>query len=445
MLAGRSGKLVEALSAVASHAPEELKSHQYRRRAQSVSRNPTKLTKREVSLTPKRTTAISQADAVDDYFMQHVSGATTKTSKRTLAKLRTLDGKGLPDPETLESILSKFKPSWVGLIKRRQTEIITSLFPKWLAYLREGFNLLMYGVGSKRELISRFRKDLLAGENCIEVSGYLPTIGMRQILSAILSDILQLSDIPSVVAKQLDIISDFFSRPGASEAPLYLLIHNIDGRNLRTAKAQAILARLAAVPHIHLVASLDNVNLPILWSQTELSRFSWLWEDCSTLAPYAEEASFSNSPLLQQILNGRSYAVDNHLFPNDVDVASLTRLRHVMASLTQNAREIYRLLAEFQLQAIEEAVQHRKITAKGNKSRESEEPAVQGMPLEELYWRCRDAFLVNSEVTLRAQLTEFKDHKLVKFSKSPDGTELLKIPMDKESLKEVLHNKEAFG
>ncbi len=39
------------------------------------------------------------------------------------------------------------------------------------------------------------------------------------------------------------------------------------------------------------------------------------------------------------------------------------------------------------------------------------------MPLEELYWRCRDAFLANSEITLRAQLTEFKDHKLVKFSK----------------------------
>ncbi|VDN33954.1 unnamed protein product [Dibothriocephalus latus] len=165
-----------------------------------------------------------------------------------------------------------------------------------------------------------------------------------------------------------------------------------------------------------------------------------MWEDCSTLAPYEAEASFSNSPLLQQILNGRSYAVDSHLFPNDVDVAALTRLRHVMTSLTQNAREIYRLLAEFQLQAIEEAVQRRKTSTRGKKSKEVEEPVVQGMPLEELYWRCRDAFLVNSEVTLRAQLTEFKDHKL-----SPDGTELLKIPMDKESLKEVLQNKEAFG
>lgn len=39
------------------------------------------------------------------------------------------------------------------------------------------------------------------------------------------------------------------------------------------------------------------------------------------------------------------------------------------------------------------------------------------MPLEELYWRCRDAFLATSEVALRAQLTEFKDHKFIKFAK----------------------------
>lgn len=40
-----------------------------------------------------------------------------------------------------------------------------------------------------------------------------------------------------------------------------------------------------------------------------------------------------------------------------------------------------------------------------------------GMPLEDLYWRCRDAFLTNSEATLRTQLTEFRDHKLINMRK----------------------------
>lgn len=39
------------------------------------------------------------------------------------------------------------------------------------------------------------------------------------------------------------------------------------------------------------------------------------------------------------------------------------------------------------------------------------------MPLEDLYWKCRDAFITSSESTLRTQLTEFRDHKLVKIKK----------------------------
>lgn len=48
--------------------------------------------------------------------------------------------------------------------------------------------------------------------------------------------------------------------------------------------------------------------------------------------------------------------VDRHLFLNpDVDVVTLTRLRHVMASLTQNVCDIFRLLVKHQVQALEEA------------------------------------------------------------------------------------------
>jgi len=43
--------------------------------------------------------------------------------------------------------------------------------------------------------------------------------------------------------------------------------------------------------------------------------------------------------------------------------------------------------------------------------------AVSGLALPELYLKCREAFLVNSDLTLRTQLTEFKDHKLIKTKK----------------------------
>lgn len=44
---------------------------------------------------------------------------------------------------------------------------------------------------------------------------------------------------------------------------LCLIIHNIDGIMLRSNKTQNILASLAAIPNIHVVASVDHINAPL--------------------------------------------------------------------------------------------------------------------------------------------------------------------------------------
>lgn len=40
-----------------------------------------------------------------------------------------------------------------------------------------------------------------------------------------------------------------------------------------------------------------------------------------------------------------------------------------------------------------------------------------GLSFQDFYQRCREAFLVNSDLTLRTQLTEFRDHKLIRTRK----------------------------
>jgi len=40
-----------------------------------------------------------------------------------------------------------------------------------------------------------------------------------------------------------------------------------------------------------------------------------------------------------------------------------------------------------------------------------------GLSYPDLYQKCRECFYVNSDVALRAQLTEFCDHKLVRIKK----------------------------
>jgi len=64
------------------------------------------------------------------------------------------------------------------------------------------------------------------------------------------------------------------------------------------------------------------------------------------------------------------------------------------------------------------------------------------MPFRDLYWSAREALLVSSDLALRAQLTEFLDHRLVRQRRSPDGSELLHVPVDSTVLKHFLEQVE---
>lgn len=64
------------------------------------------------------------------------------------------------------------------------------------------------------------------------------------------------------------------------------------------------------------------------------------------------------------------------------------------------------------------------------------------MPFKDLYSRCRESLLVSSDMALRSQLTEFKDHKLVKQNRTSDGTEHLIIPLDSDVLQQFLDHQE---
>lgn len=52
-----------------------------------------------------------------------------------------------------------------------------------------------------------------------------------------------------------------------------------------------------------------------------------------------------------------------------------------------------------------------------------------------LYHECREKFYVSNELTLRAQLTEFIDHKLIKLKTEADGYETIYLLIDDKNLK----------
>ncbi|KAM9123477.1 origin recognition complex subunit 2 isoform 2-T6 [Pangshura tecta] len=338
------------------------------------------------------------SNLVEEYFEAH-SSSKVLTSDRTLQKLQ----KRKLDQQTLLVLLNKAPPAFTAELKELNQQH-ESLFSKWMLQLHLGFSIVLYGLGSKRDLLEKFRTSLLRDSVHLVVNGFFPSITVRSILNSITEEVLDHVGTFRSPLDQLDLILKRFKEDSSLE--LYLLIHNLDSKMLRGDKSQQILAQLASLPNIHLIASIDHINAPLMWDQAKQSLYNWLWYETTTFSPYLEETSYENSLLVQQ--------------SGSLALSSLT---HVLHSLTPNARGIFRLLAQYHLE---------------NK----DNPSYPGLSFQDFYQRCREAFLVNSDLTLRAQLTEFRDHKLIRTKRGTDGVEYLLIPVDNGTLTDFLEKED---
>lgn len=337
-------------------------------------------------------------DLLEEYFEAH-SSSQVLTSDRTLQKLR----RAALDQQTLRNLLSKVSPSFSTELKQLNQQY-EKLFHKWMLQLHLGFNIVLYGLGSKRDLLERFRTTMLQDSVHVVINGFFPGISVKSILNSITEEVLDHMGTFRSVLDQLDWIINRFKEDSALE--LFLLIHNLDSQMLRGDKSQQIIGQLSSLRNIHLVASIDHLNAPLMWDHAKQSLYNWLWYETTTYRPYTEETSYENSLLVKQS-----------------GALPLSALTHVLRSLTPNARGIFRLLTKYQLD-------------------KQEDPSYMGLSFQDFYQQCREAFLVNSDLTLRAQLTEFRDHKLIKTKKGTDGVEYLLIPVDSGTLTDFLEKEE---
>ncbi|XP_041372007.1 origin recognition complex subunit 2-like isoform X2 [Gigantopelta aegis] len=332
----------------------------------------------------------------EDYFDLH--SGTGRTSENTLSKLKT--------PKMEQESLNKLLRNVATGHKKEFQELLlenTALFPNWMYHMC-GFNILLYGLGSKRGFLEEFRKTFLRDYSHVVVNGYFPSLTIKHIFGCIIDEILECDGSHRNPADQYELIRKHFEEGYYED--FFLILHNIDGATLRGEKTQNLLSLLASIRGIHIIASVDHINAPLVWDNAKCSRFNWVWYDVTNFTPYTSETSYENSLLVQQ-----------------TGALALSSLTHVMRSLTPNAKGIFMLLVRYQLE---------------NK----DNPLYIGMSFTDLYQRCGEAFLVNSDLTLRAQLTEFRDHKLVKSKKSYDGAEHLNIPIDTTTLIEFVEQHE---
>jgi origin recognition complex subunit 2 len=246
---------------------------------------------------------------------------------------------------------------------------------------------MMYGLGSKRSLLLEFARRKLTDETTIFIDGFHPACNFKYIWETIMHTL--------GCSSSQSWTDDTFRSCFAQDSPsrrLYLVINNIDGINLRSEKIQTTLSILASTPNIHMVATIDHIHTVFMWDALKTTRFNWCWHATPTFEPYLHESSYETSLI--------------------ATTDTLRGIRHVLKSLTSNAQGIFRILAEHQQDAT-------------------------GLAHGLLFEKCREAFLINSEVAFRTLLTEFLDHHI--FTKRRlGGTDYYAIPLDTHSISMLL-------
>lgn len=270
-------------------------------------------------------------------------------------------------------------------------------FSTWLFELEAGFSLCFYGFGSKYSLLKEFADCCLSHGTMLAVSGLQRGVTAHQVL--VHAAAAHRHEIPANLRirtseQLLDMIMEH-------SAPLAVVLHNIEGPGLRTRDAQALLSQLAACPNVNFVASFDDINMPVLWDDTSAGRFNWLLHDVTNFEPYVRELADARTPSL--LAGGRSQATD-------------ITAAEVLKSLPPKARKIFAILVEH-------------TQDKGGPG---------GVGFHKLFKQCRSKFLVGNEANLKAHLTEFRDHELLRERRAEDGAELLYVPLPEDALANVL-------
>jgi origin recognition complex subunit 2 len=357
------------------------------------------------------------------YFFQNRSGS-TKTSNNTLPSSSLLTHE-----EYFELIRIYKDPH--DAEKAFLLDLHARSFPQWRFEFFEGFNICIYGWGSKRKLVERFAEWLYPKMEelgkIVIVNGYAPNVSVRSIFSTIMTALLGSEAPLKLPSNPSDLLALIFSTVSNSALPypITLVINSLDASPLRSRTIQTLLARLASNPHINLLATTDTPNFPLLWDTTLRSEFNFVFHDCSTFAPYDAEITVVDD-------------VHDLLGRSGRRVGGKDGIGFVLKSLPENARSLYRVLITETLSAMAEGVGLDNADDDDDGRKRGTEDV--GVEYRHLYAKAAEEFICSNEMAFRTLLKEFHDHQMVVSRKDAGGTEVLSLPLGREEMEAVLED-----
>lgn len=300
-------------------------------------------------------------------------------------------------------------------------------FAEWHFELEQGYNLCLYGWGSKRSLVDRFADWLhnKHGSRIVMLNGYMPKVNVRGVLSTIASALTDTQDEMKMSGQIQEVLDQLLATISAQSEDLYLLINSIDGSSLRRPSIQALLARLAAHSQVHLLATADTATFQLLWNAPVRDHFNFIFHDATTFESYDLETSAVDD--VNELLGRKGQRVGGK-----------DGVGFVLKSLPENARNLYRiLLTELLTLSMDDDDDDDDEGESGRRKATSESA---GIEYRTLYQKATEEFVCSSDMNFRFLLKEFHDHQMLTTTRDAGGTETISVPLSIDEIEAVLED-----
>ncbi|KAK6521669.1 Origin recognition complex subunit 2 [Arthrobotrys conoides] len=353
------------------------------------------------------------------YFEQNRARARPSSTTTTLPPL---------SPKTYFRLLEQHEDKHAGDIEHLNS-LHRANFDQWVFELSQGFNILLYGYGSKRKLLMEFiKKEAALGNHVVVVNGYVGGLTIRDIINMVVNAVLGMNhgvrfgvNVNEMMDSVLQILDEH--REKDEDKSVTLLVHSIDAAALRTPQTQALLAQLSSHPAIRLIASSDNILSSLLWDSSTLTLLNFIFHDATTFVPYDLEISAADeSEGIVDVITGGTAGRSGR--------SGAKGVKYVLASLTGNAKNLYRILVATQLTAMED----------DGAGKDKMGTEAYGIAYRTLYQKGLEEFVCSSDLVFKTLLKEFYDHQMVTSRKDLQGSEVLWAPFRKEELESILED-----
>ena len=324
-------------------------------------------------------------------------------------------------------------------------------FADWRFLLTTNHSILLFGTGSKYELLNRFCENELNKEGySLVVDCFDEDVTMQGILDLLVQLFLdgqepkgdldieldEDEDVPvcgtriwagedSLCARQHDIIerAQHIARSIAQEAahttltPIFLALHNLDGLlqredHRRIEKALSALTWNSITPNgtnsIRLIASVDHLD-----SANWISAPHWIWKEVHTFRPYSKEFKLLGDGTANA---SKKTTATGMTLRERMQAITAARALEVLEQMAPRHAEMVQTLARLQL----------------------DQPDSDWVEYKKFVNACKkEKFIVTRESQMHSYLLELKEHAFIQ-TKVENETTSITIPYDDDKLREFL-------